>query len=131
MPPRNSRIRSFKKYDCNRAPREDDYLTVYDDKTRKAIDYYRQILDPSKSPQNEFYQAFEQYKSDMTARGLSPETTANSIIKSEEEEDPRYRDKEWYKLRAIGDPRGWAIDGDRCDGRNKYIGRRGPVEGIT
>lgn len=128
MPPRNSRIRPFKKYNLD--PTKENYepemyILDFDDKTRKAVDYYKEILDPSQSPQNKFNKEFEQYKADMLAKGLSAETTTNMITKSEEEGDPRYKDKDWYKLRAAGDPRGWAIDGERCDGRNSEIGRKG------
>ena len=128
MPPRNSRIRPFKKYNLDPSKEYDDpiiYTLDYDEKTRKAVDYYKEILNPADSPLNKYNQAFEQYKANMLAKGLSAETTTNMITKSEEEGDPRYRNKDWYKLRAAGDPRGWAIDGERCDGRNSEIGRKG------
>ena len=110
MPPRNSRIRPFKKYNLNSdAPNPEDtefYTFDYDYKTRKTVDYYKNILNSAESPQNKYNKEFEQYKADCLSKGLSAEATTNMITKSEEESDPRYKDKDWYKLKAAGDPRG-------------------------
>lgn len=94
MPPRNSRTKSFKKY----------RLLTSHAKKIPMTKIYDAIFKPEECINNSFQRKFEDYKRDCFAKGLSATKSADESIKSDEDGDKRYVNKQWYRNRAKGYP---------------------------
>jgi hypothetical protein len=95
MPPRNSRTKAFRKYNYVKSP---DAVSIPMEKI------YNTILKPEDSIGNSIYKQFEEYKNERAAKGMNLTAPIDRMIKSDEDGDPRYINKQWYKNRAKGYP---------------------------
>ena len=95
MPPRNSRTKAFRKYNYVKSPTA---AVIPLDKI------YDRILKPQEAINNDIQKKFEAYKQERIAKGLNLTAPLDKIIKSDEDGDSRYVNKQWYKNRAKGYP---------------------------
>ena len=95
MPPRNSITKAFRKYNYVKSP------------TAQSIPMsriYDKILKPEDCIGNSVQEEFEKYKQERVAKGLNLTGPLDKMIKDDEDGDPRYISKQWYKNRAKGYP---------------------------
>ena len=95
MPPRNSITKAFRKYNYVKSP------TAVQIPMEKIYDT---ILKPHEAINNMIQKQFEAYKQDRIAKGLNLTASLDRMIKSDEDGDSRYVNKQWYKNRAKGFP---------------------------
>lgn len=88
MPPRNSKTKAFRKYhyvqspNAQRIPME----RIYDC-----------IVKPQNAVGNKFEEEFRQYKASKLAEGIDITTIVDEMLKPDDDGDPRYINKDWYK----------------------------------
>ena len=108
MPPRNSKTKPFPAYNLVRSRETEASLKAKADLNRLANKQIDTFANMGKYYRNKEYCEFEEYKRNtMAVKGTIVD---ESIYKSEEESDPRYRNKQWYRDRANGIEGGWDID---------------------
>lgn len=93
MPPRNSNTKAFRQYHYDKSP------------TSKAIPLekiYGTILKPEEAPKNDIEKEFQAYKTRMKEDGVDLQKRFNRMIKEDEDGDPRYIYKDWYKNKLRG-----------------------------
>lgn len=91
MPPRNSMTKAFRKYHYVQSPNAQKI---------PIEKIYDTILKPQNAIGNELESEFEKYKAARLAQGLDLTSCIDEALKADDDGDPRYINKQWYKERA-------------------------------
>ena len=91
MPPRNSMTKAFRKY---------HYVPSPTSPKIPIEKIYDTILKPQNAIGNTFETEFEQYKAARLAQGLDLTSCIDEALKADDDGDPRYVNKDWYKEKA-------------------------------
>lgn len=91
MPPRNSVTKAFRKYHYVKSP------------TSPVIPMekiYDAILKPQNAVGNSWEKEFQEYKAAKLAEGIDITQYIDSALKADDDGDPRYINRDWYKEKA-------------------------------
>lgn len=92
MPPRNSITKAFRPYHCAHTGVHYSLEMIYD-----------HILKPEDCLNSQITKDFEDYKKRMDNSGVNLQDHIQKIFKDDDDGDPRYINKAWYKKKLEGE----------------------------
>lgn len=97
MPPRNSITKPFKRYE--KSSNNELWKTGV---TIPMGVIYEKILKPKQVMNNTYLESFEEYKRNKIKYKDPISSSFDKMLKADDEGDPRYINRDWYRNRAKG-----------------------------